>query len=85
MSHILLAALSKEMSSLLDFRQNDLFQELMVPIDQVSQENQELYCHNCCELVRLRPNQFACRYCYGYQLERVADTSTLERQSQTYT
>ena len=70
------------MSLALNLRKDDSFQGLM---DQISQTNQELFCHNCCELVNLRQNQFACRYCHGYQLERVADTRTLQRQHQTYT
>ena len=73
------------MSISFDFRKDDSFQGFMDPIGQVSQINQELYCHNCCELVRLRPSVVACRYCHGYQLERVPDRSVLERQHQTYT
>ena len=73
------------MSTAADFRKDDSFQGFMNPIGQLSQANQELYCHNCCMLVNLRLNQFACRYCHGYQLERVENTSALERQHQTYT
>ena len=73
------------MSISFDFRKDDSFQGFMDPIGQVSQTNQELYCHNCCELVRLRSSVVACRYCHGCQLERVPDRSVLERQHQTYT
>jgi len=55
----------------------------MLPPD--SNVERELYCHNCCELVKLSPQRYSCRYCNGYQLELVKDTSTLQRQTVTYT
>ena len=45
----------------------------------------DLYCHNCCELVKLRPQEYSCRYCNGPQLELVTDISTLQRQAVSYT
>ena len=73
------------MSSPHDFRENDSFQGFMEQTGQVNEANKELYCHNCCEVVSLRSNQFVCRYCHGFQLERVEDMSALERQHEPYT
>jgi hypothetical protein len=44
----------------------------------------DLYCHNCGELVRIRPGQVTCSQCDGFQLEAVNDAGALQRRNIEY-
>merc|ERR1711887_270055 len=50
----------------------------------MANDARDLYCHNCGELVRIRPGRATCSQCAGFQLEEVADTTALQRRNADY-